>query len=410
LTVHERGHLAENVLHFARVLRQAGLPVGTDRPLLALRALEVAGIDTRADLRTVLEACLIDRFEHRALFEQAFLAFFGAHRLTDGPGASAQPPIRHPRTAGLARPPAARRLADALWPGHRLLQPIPGGETPSAEVRPSASERERLHRADFDAMTAAEWTAASRAAAALAPLLCCALTRRESPAAAGPRIDPRRLLRDAARRGGDIAQLPRRQRLERLEPVIALVDVSGSMARYSRMFLHFLHALLNAQGSPRRQALTPRAAAFVFGTRLSPITRELRGRDPDEAMLRVTRRVPDFSGGTRIGACLREFNRHWARRLPLAQATVLLVTDGLERADIALLEREAARLERSCRRLIWLNPLLRYEGFEPHARGVRTLLRHAAAMLPVHNLESLERLADVLADAGAARGELRRWR
>ena len=399
----ERGHLAENVLHFARVLRRAGLPVGTDRPLLALRALEVAGIDTRADLHTVLEACLIDRFEHRALFEQAFLAFFGTHRLTDGPGASAQPPTRHKRTAALARPPAARRLADALWPGHRLLQPIPGAETPSAEVRPSASERERLRRADFDAMTAAEWTAASRAAAALAPLLRSALTRRESPAAAGPRIDPRRLLRDAARRGGDIAQLPRRQRLERLEPVIALVDVSGSMSRYSRMFLHFLHALLNGQG-------TPRAAAFVFGTRLSPITRELRGRDPDEAVLRVTRRVPDFSGGTRIGACLREFNRHWARRLPLAEATVLLVTDGLERADIVLLEREAARLERSCRRLIWLNPLLRYDGFEPHARGVRTLLRHAAAMLPVHNLESLERLADVLADAGAVRGELRRWR
>ncbi|MGH8296306.1 MAG: vWA domain-containing protein, partial [Steroidobacteraceae bacterium] len=210
-----------------------------------------------------------------------------------------------------------------------------------------------------------------------------------------PRIDPRRLLRESARHGGDIVVLPRRQRLARIEPIIAIVDISGSMSGYSRMFLHFLHALINA---PRAHAGGLRSAAFVFGTRLTAITRALRARDPDDAVSRVTRGVPDFSGGTRIGACLRDFNRLWAKRLPLAEATVLLVTDGLERSEAELLEREAARLKRSCRRLIWLNPLLRYGGFEPQARGVRALLPHAGELRPIHDLESLERLADLLAD------------
>lgn len=412
-----RGHLAENVLHFARLLRQAGLPVGTDRPLLALRALEVAGIDSRADLRAVLEACLIDRFEHRALFEQAFLAFWrvAPSDLHSTPcarrGSDARPPGERAKSGA---PPSARRLAEALWSGHRGRQPVDSPEGPIGErrreVEPSASDREQLRRVDFEMMTAAEWTAASRAAAALVPLLQRAGTRRQAPAARGPRIDPRRLLRDCARHGGEITALPRRKRIARIEPVVALVDISGSMSRYSRMFLQFLHALLNGEDARQVQAAGLRATAFVFGTRLTAITRALRACDPDEAVARVARCVLDFSGGTRIGACLREFNRVWAKRLPLAEATVLLVTDGLERSSIELLGREAARLERSCRRLIWLNPLLRYPGFEPQARGVRALLAHAGEMLPIHNLESLERLADILAHAGAASGEIRKWR
>jgi len=434
----ERGHLAENVLHFARLLRRAGLPVGTDRPLLALQALQVAGIDSRADLRAVLEACLIDRLEHRLLFEQAFRAFWRVPGCADGParfpGRSPSSPERDSKRADVP----ARRLAEALWPGPRGARPVAqpnaapdrreqsaaaldppetarpgtarvaGGER--GEVRPSASERERLRRVDFETMTAAEWKAASRAAAALAPLLQRAWTRRGTPSATGRKIDPRRLLRDCARRGGEVASLPRRTRITRLEPVVAIVDISGSMSRYSRMFLHFLHALVNGPGALRAQAAGLRTAAFVFGTRLTAITRELRARDPDDALSSITRRVPDFSGGTRIGACLREFNRLWAPRLPLGEATILLVTDGLERCDTGLLEREAARLERSCRRLIWLNPLLRYPQFEPQARGVRALLPHAAKLLPIHDLESLERLTDILAAARATPGEMRKWR
>ncbi|HJS89775.1 MAG TPA: VWA domain-containing protein [Steroidobacteraceae bacterium] len=391
------GHLAENVLHFARLLRAAGLPVGTDRPLLALRALELAGIDSRADLRTVLEACLIDRFEHRALFEQAFLAFF---RSPEGLSGSAAPPSSASHRQSLVRTPASRRLAQALWPERQGTPPAPPPQkerTRHEDLQPSASDRERLRRADFDTMTAAEWIAATRAAASFTPLLKRAPTRREAPAAHGRRIDPRRLLRDCARRGGEVASLPRRQHLTRLEPLVAMVDISGSMSRYSRMFLHFLHALVNGSQRARARAATP-VAAFVFGTRLTPITRALRARDPDDALSRVTRSVPDFSGGTRIGACLREFNRLWAKRLPLAEATVLLVTDGLERSEVEPLEREAAHLARSCRRLIWLNPLLRYDAFEPRARGVRALLPHVDQLLAIHNLESLERLAEALSD------------
>jgi uncharacterized protein with von Willebrand factor type A (vWA) domain len=411
------GHLAENVLHFARLLRQAGVPVGTDRPLLALRALEVTGIDSRADLRTVLEACLIDRFEHRALFEQAFLAFWRSTPpvlgfTPSGPRRADAPGVADRSRRPACNRPAGRRLAEALSPTLRQAQHVP--QEPRSDARkydaqPSASDRERLRRADFETMTAAEWTAATRAAAALTPLLLKARTRREAPAAGGLKIDPRQLLRDAARHGGDVAVLPRRKRLTRLEPIVAIVDISGSMSRYSRMFLHFLHALVN--GSCVRRSLgAARADAFVFGTRLTPVTRALRARDPDDAVSRVTGSVPDFSGGTRIGACLREFNRFWAKRLPLCEATVLLVTDGLERSDVGRLESEAGRLARSCRRLIWLNPLLRYEGFEPQARGVRALLPHVGKLLPIHNLESLEKLADALADAGANRGEMRKWR
>ena len=166
------------------------------------------------------------------------------------------------------------------------------------------------------------------------------------------------------------------------------------MARYSRMFLHFAHAMMNAT-----HASDLRVSAFVFGTRLTDITGQLRARDPDEAVARVTRRVADWSGGTRIGACLREFNQHWVRRLPLASATVLLVTDGLEHAQIELLAEQAQRLSRSCRRILWLNPLLRYASFEPKARGIRALLPHVERLLPVHNIESLEQLLVVLETA-----------
>ncbi len=407
------GHLAENVLHFARLLRQTGLPVGTDRPLLALRALELTGIGSRSDLRAVLEACLIDRLEHRAIFEQAFLAFWSAPHFAGESAAAPRPHAGRPHSGSARTLPAARRLAEALSSARHgapaASSPEPPGGVQAHGVPPSASDRERLRHTDFETMSAAEWRAATRAAAALTPLLQRARTRRCAPAASGLKIDPRQLLRDASRQGGDIATLPRRKPLTRLRPVVAIVDVSGSMSRYSRMFLHFLHALVNGS-SAQRSRTAPRAEAFVFGTRLTSITRALHALDPDEAVSRVTRRVPDFSGGTRIGACLREFNRLWAKRLPLSEATVLLVTDGLERSNIGQLEGEAARLARSCRRLIWLNPLLRFEGFEPRARGVRALLPHVGKLLPVHNLESLERLADALADAGANPAEMRTCR
>jgi uncharacterized protein len=195
------------------------------------------------------------------------------------------------------------------------------------------------------------------------------------------------LLRASGRLGGDSAVLARRIRRTRPEPLVAIVDISGSMSRYSRVFLHFMHAMANSEIA---------FGAFVFGTRLTAITRQLRAYDPDEALARVAAEVRDWSGGTRIGQSIKEFNLRWARRLPLQKATVLLVTDGLEHAEIDLLSAEAARLGRSCGRLFWLNPLLRYAEFEPKARGVRALVPHVDRLLPMHNIVSLEQVARAL--------------
>lgn len=396
----QAGRLADNVLHFARVLRKAGLPVGTDRAALALQALELAGIAARSELHDVLEACLTSRVEHRPLFDQAFHVFWRDPHLL-GEIMRMTPPATGPASVP-PRAAASRRLMDALLESgpsaqHRI-EPL---EQPEAHIQPSWSDRERLRTTDFESMTSAESLAAQRVIAALAPLLARLWTRRHRASSAGVRLELRQLLRDSGRHGGEIIDLPRGRRRTRLEPLCVIVDISGSMSRYSRMFLHFVHALMNG---PRSADL--RVSAFVFGTRLTHVTRLLRRCDPDEALGRVAGAVEDWSGGTRIGTCLQEFNQRWARRLPLAGSTVLLVTDGLELAEIETLTSQAERLTRSCRRLLWLNPLLRYDAFAPKARGVRALLPHVDEMLPVHNIESLERLVPALEQSSR---EYRRW-
>lgn len=395
------GQLANNVLHFARVLRKAGLPVGTDRPLLALRALAIAGVGSRADLYAVLRACLIDRIEHRQLFDQAFQAFWRDPDLLEevmrlllpsAPGASSR------------RGPGAR-LREALHPARTPL-PQRAAAAPEQEAAEdahgSSSDRERLRKVDFETMTTAEWAAARRLIAALEPVLARLTTRRLTRSPRTARPDLRQLLRNCARHGGDSVSVPYRAPTTRVEPLTVIVDISGSMARYSRMFLYFMHALVNGA---RHEAL--RVNAFVFATRLTNVTRQLRARDPDEAVAQVVGAVADWSGGTRIGSCLAHFNRYWARRVPLSSSTVLLLTDGLEHAEPEQLALECARLARSCRRLWWLNPLLRYADFEPKARGVRAMLPQVDRLLPVHDLASLEELARSL--TAACQGERRAW-
>jgi uncharacterized protein len=382
---HAAPAFAANVVHFARVLRQAGLPLGTDRPILALEALKVAGVASRPDLYAVLRACLVNRIEHRALFDQAFHVFWRDPELLEQVLALLLPPVQG---AGAVHtgPEPGRRLAQALL-GNRS----PAGDLPPAPLaldgQPGWSGEERLRKVDFESMTAEEWTAARHMVRDLAPRLRRIPTRRHAPAASGSRLDLREVLRASGRLGGDSVLLLRKKRRTRPEALIAIVDISGSMSRYSRVFLHFMHAMANSEIA---------FSAFVFGTRLTHITRQLRAHDPDEALAGAVEEVEDWSGGTRIGPCLREFNLRWARRLPLAEATVLLVTDGLERAAIELLSAEAARLGRSCGRLFWLNPLLRYAAFEPKARGVRALLPHVDRLLPMHNVISLEQLARAL--------------
>lgn len=395
------GRLTDNVLHFARVLRKAGLPVGTDRALLALQALELAGVRGRNELHDVLEACLTSRLEHRVLFDQAFHVFWRDPHLL-GEVLRMRPPADGASGAA-GRSIASQRLLDALLDSTRAtehrIEPL---AHPALHIEPSWSHRERLRTMDFESMTAAESAAAQRVIAVLAPFFARAATRRQAASRRGARLELRNLLRSCGRHGGDVVELPRSRRRTRLEPLCVIVDISGSMSRYSRMFLHFAHALING---PRAADL--RVSVFVFGTRLTHITRLLRNGDPDDALDRVAHGVEDWSGGTRLAACLREFNIRWARRIPLAGSTLLLITDGLELADIEMLTEQAKRLARSCKRLLWLNPLLRYEAFSPKARGVRALLPHVDGMLPVHNIESLERLAQAL---GQSSRECASWR
>ncbi len=379
------GHLAENVMHFARVLRHAGMPVGTDRVATALQALQVAGLESRTDFHAVLAACMVDRVEHRELFDQAFHLFWRDPDLEGRMRALLLPKVQ--AQGGPPPVPENRRLASALFPNPPQA---PAKEPPKEELDIEAtltfSQKEVLRKADFETMTPEEWAAAKRLLARLSLVFEPLPTRRQGPARQG-RIDWRATLSGMARHGGELWDLPRRAPRTRPAPLVLLADISGSMSRYSRMLLHFGHALGHADA---------RVESFVFGTRLTRTTRLLKSRDPDLAVAQVVRTVQDWSGGTRITDCLREFNRRWARRVLPGRATLLLVTDGLEHGDTDALRFEMERLHKSCRRLIWLNPLLRFDRFEPKAGGVKAMLPHVDRFLPVHNLESLEQLVGVL--------------
>ena len=388
------GHLAENVMHFARVLRAAGLPVGSDRIRLALEALPIAGLESRADLHATLTACLIDRPEHQAMFDQAFHLFWRDPDLLGRMMAMLLPRVQG-RDAG-PRPAQNRRLANALFAPRADTRPqVPQQEEAIIDAALTFSDRERLFKADFETMTAEEWLQAKRLVETLAFNIERIATRRTRRSPRG-RLDWRRTMQASAR-AGTMTMRFRRPRLQ-VVPLVVIADISGSMSRYSRMLLHFAHALSN-----QRQSGSQRVSTFVFGTRLTSITRVLRMRDPDAAVASVVRAVDDWSGGTRIAECLADFNRDWSRRVLAQNATVLLVTDGLERGDAngsnARLAFETERLAKSCRKLVWLNPLLRYQGFEPRAAGIRAMLPHVDRFVPAHNLESLEALAHVLADA-----------
>ena len=382
------GHLAENVMHFARALRAAGMPVGTDRVQTSLQALQVTGLEHRGDFRAVLAACLVDRLEHRVLFDQAFDLFWRDPDLMGRMRALLLPKVRL-KDGAVPPPPENRRLGEALFP-HQPNAPQPEPQQDQVEIHAELTwnDRELLRKADFDTMSAEEWRDAQRLLAQMRLMFEPLRTRRSRPSARPGRPDWRATLAAMARHGGELWDMRWRRPRTQPAPLVVLADISGSMSRYSRMLLHFTHALGHADA---------RVESFVFGTRLTRTTRSLRQRDPDIAVAQVVRDVEDWSGGTRISECLHQFNQHWARRVLPGRATVLLITDGLEHGHTGELQFEMERLHKSCRRLIWLNPLLRFDAFEPKAGGIKAMLPHVDRFLPVHNLESLEQLARVLA-------------
>jgi len=381
------GRLAENILYFARALRAAGMPVGPGSVLDAVQALEVAHVGNREDFYWTLHAVFVKRHEHSVLFDQAFRIFFRRRGLIDKMIASMLPETLP--TAPKPPEAGAQRIQDALFASDKER---PEEREVEIDARLTVSNREVLQKKDFAQMTAAEIALAKDAIAKLALPLDLVKTRRLAPHRLGHMIDVRRTLRSSMKAGGAVIDLKYLGPRVKEPPIVALLDISGSMSQYTRLFLHFLHAITDAR---------KRVTTFLFGTRLTNVTRAIRQRDPDEALAACGANVADWSGGTRIATSLHAFNKHWARRVLGQGAVVLLITDGLERDADDTLSFEMDRLHRSCRRLIWLNPLLRFEGFEARAKGVRTMLPYVDELRPIHNLESMTELVRALSGAPA---------
>ncbi len=386
------GRIAENIMHFARVLRRAGLPIGPNRIIDAVKAVEVAGVTRREDFYWTMASVFIDKREQFELFDQAFQVFWRNPKLLERALSLLMPENILPATDGseaVANDRVPNRLADATKSD--IEAPEEEGEAPPDEIKAdaafSSSAQEILSQVDFESMSQAEMAEAKRLIARLRLPIPEITTRRFRPDERGRRIDLRMTLRAGMRTGGDVIPLKRRSPRKRHPPLVVLCDVSGSMSRYSRMFLHFLHAITSDRD---------RVTSFVFGTRLTNITRHLKHRDVDIAMTQVMEMINDWSGGTRIGQCLTEFNLRWSRRVLAQNATILLISDGLDGDVGAGLGSEMERMHKSCRSLIWLNPLLRYDGFEARPAGIRAMLPHVDAFLPAHNIKSLIELAAVM--------------
>jgi uncharacterized protein len=391
-TAETGGRLVAKLMHFARTLRAAGLPVGPGKVIDAVQAVQAVGITDRRDFYWTLHAVFVNRPDQRLIFDQAFHVFWRNPDLLKKMIALVLPEMRVPGEEDRGAE-MARRLAEALHPNRGEPAAEPEEVETEIDAVMTFSDREQLRSMDFDKMSLDELARAKAAIARLRLPVQDVPTRRFAPDRHGARADLRATLRAALRSGG-LIELKRKSPRRRPPPLVVLCDISGSMSRYSRIFLHFMHTVTNDRD---------RVYTFVFGTRLTNITRYLRHRDVDLALERVGEAVSDWSGGTRIGLSIAEFNRLWSRRLLGQGAIVILITDGLDRDAGAGLAREMDRLHRSCRRLIWLNPLLRYEGFEPKSLGMRAMMPHVDEFRPVHNLASLEELIEVLSALPARR-------
>lgn len=383
--------LAENIVHFARVLRSAGMPIGPDRVLAAMAAVEQVGLNRRDDVHAALSAVMIDRHEQQVLFDAAFDAFWRDPKLLEQLMILLLPKISGRGDKPVQ--PRANRLAEALAAPRPAQAPNPANTTAKEEITFDTSftfsDRERLQQADFESMTTAEFELAKKLAEEL-PLPVQPVRRRRHERAPnrhnGGRLDLRATMQGMARQPHTLTPAYTRARTE-WPTLVVLLDISGSMERYARLLLHYVHGLT-------RRYL--KVHTLTFGTRLTNITRSLKHRDPDVALLQADLQVHDWKGGTRIATCLDEFNHVWARRLLGSNAAVLLMTDGLDRDEQGDLARAAAQLRRNAAQIVWLNPLLRFDGFEPRAAGVRALLPNVDRFLPVHNLASLADLGRAL--------------
>ncbi|MEM1003888.1 MAG: VWA domain-containing protein [Pseudomonadota bacterium] len=401
LDIPDSPKLARNITHFARALRKAGLPIGTGRVVDAIRAVQAAGFTRKSDFYWTLHACFVNRPEHRVVFAQIFRLYWRDPRYLEHMMSMMLPAIRgmqEERQAEAGEKRAAEALLDGVERDGLQTPPEDGATELDIDASQTASSEERLRSLDFEQMSTAEIAQAKRALSRLSLPVKPIESRRGQASHLGHRIDRARTLRAAMRQGGELHGIARQKPRPRWPNLVVLCDISGSMSQYSRIILHFLHTVSNARG-----AGWARVHAFTFGTRLTNITRHLRQRDVDAALSAAGAEAQDWEGGTRIGECLHAFNRDWSRRVMGQGAVVLLISDGLDRGDPEALSRETERLHLSARRLIWLNPLLRWDGFAPRAQGVAAMLPHVDSFRAGHSIASLEDLAAVISkqdDAG----------
>ena len=396
-TLPVNGKLVANIVYFVRTLRRAGVPVGSAQTLQAIRAVQAAGFTQRRDFFFTLRATLITRIEHLDVFERIFSMFWRDPEFLEVMVQTMLPMIQTQAAKGDKKT-AEQRAAEAMMDG---ALPPPQSEIQDAreEVEVDAefsfSANEKLGSMDFEQMSNAEMVAAKQTIKSMSFPIKPIPSRRLIPSPTGSRIDVRATFRATMRAGGEAIELPKRKPKTRPLDLVALCDISGSMSTYSRLFMHFLHSVSLTRGQG-----WAKVHAFTFGTRLTNITRSLSKRDPDAALEAVGKQSQDWDGGTRIGDSLDAFNKHWSRRVLARGAFVLIVTDGLERQNTDQLEREACRLRRSARKVIWLNPLMRWEGFTPQAAGIRALLPHVDSFHSCHSLNSLRDLTDALSSVG----------
>lgn len=381
------GKLADNIAGFGRALRRAGVKVDSQRIGLAKEAALAVGISEKEDLGAAFEAVMISREQDRLVFRELFDVYFQDPKVANKLLAQLLPSAEGKAEPSKRRP----RVREALAPQKKFGQQAkPSTEDQKVEfdAAMTASDIERLHHADFASLSATEYRLVERLARDIKLPLPHFASRRTRPASTGARMHWPGVMHEAARTGGELMRLPRLHRRQQALPLLVLVDVSGSMERYSRLLLAFLHA------ATRRHQ---HRDVFALGMRLTDLTPAFRQADTDEMLAHASLAIEDFAGGTQLGDSLASLRHLHARRLVGRRTIVLVITDGLDTGEPAELAQELGWLRRRSRRLLWLNPLLRFDGYAPLARGASVLHAHAHGMLAVHNLSKLEDLAASLA-------------
>ena len=381
------GKLADNIAGFGRTLRRAGVRIDSSRIVLATQAAVTVGLGSREDVSAALEAVMISREQDRIVFRELFDAYFRNPEM-----AKKLLSQLLPSAEGKAEPSKRRpRVREALSPQSAFGQQAkPKQEDQKVEFDAvmTASDLDRLKHADFNALSSSEFRLIERLVRDVHLPLPHFVSRRTGPAQRGNRMHWPGVMHLAAQTGGELVRLPRLQRREQPLPILVLVDVSGSMERYARLLLAFLHA------ATRRH---PRRDVFAFGTHLTDLTPAFKLADTDDMLVAASVAIDDFAGGTQFGDSLATLRQRYSRRLVGRRTLVLMITDGLDTGEPSDLTQELTWLRRRSRRLLWLNPLMRFDGYAPIARGAAALHSQVHGMLAVHNVSKLVDLATSLA-------------